>query len=597
MLSTVYNTACLTVLAHLPYIHNRWASFEAEIVNALSQVDVAEAVRVYREEAYPNLIGRYIQSDAGTDRGHTRTINSKFAHNYKDAFKAVFGEDGSKIPNLGAAGLKAAAAKLLKKHAEEVGKLTEKRQLTDFSKWFQEFTDNAGVVSPDRPPLLLPVMPSVYGSSSGSDQQDLDHPVAIVGFGKLVDVYASKQKPKKITIYCDDFRSHDYVAKGGEDVRIDERIEQLFRVMSGLAGTHSGCTARGLNTALRTFDVVPMLPRLGILEFVEGTTPLEGAMVPSTIPPADVEAASNAYVRLISGSSQTHGEADYDRAYARKNSEMVAAFDKIQSMVRWDGLREALLLLATSPEVFLAHRDNYMRSLSATSAFGWLAGVGDRHPQNFLLEKRTGAIVPIDFGYSFGTAVMVLPVPELAPFRLTRQLQCVLQPHDAKAVLQAIIAAALSAMQEHKQVLESILAVFLREPLLEWQKEAVQLSRLEAAAAAAKGKSKAAQAGAGSSPSEAHITLKLDFTRRRLAGHHPSGITLGEARLRHGHKAVWPALEALIKGDVAAGDARAGLPLTGPLPGGAQQVALCLIDQATDVKILSRAWTGWKPWM
>lgn len=80
----------------------------------------------------------------GTDRGHTRTINSKFAHNYKDAFKAVFGEDGSKIPNLGAAGLKAAAAKLLKKHAEEVGKLTEKRQLTDFSKWFQEFTDNAG---------------------------------------------------------------------------------------------------------------------------------------------------------------------------------------------------------------------------------------------------------------------------------------------------------------------------------------------------------------------------------------------------------------------------------------------------------------------
>lgn len=65
---------------------------------------------------------------------------------------------------------------------------------------------NAGVVSPDRPPLLLPVMPSVYGSSSGSDQQDLDHPVAIVGFGKLVDVYASKQKPKKITIYCDDFR-------------------------------------------------------------------------------------------------------------------------------------------------------------------------------------------------------------------------------------------------------------------------------------------------------------------------------------------------------------------------------------------------------
>lgn len=30
--------------------------------------------------------------------------------------------------------------------------------------------------------------------------------VAIVGFGRMVEVYSSKQKPKRLTIYCDDFR-------------------------------------------------------------------------------------------------------------------------------------------------------------------------------------------------------------------------------------------------------------------------------------------------------------------------------------------------------------------------------------------------------
>lgn len=36
-----------------------------------------------------------------------------------------------------------------------------------------------------------------------------------------------------------------------------------------------------------------------------------------------------------------------------------------------------------------------------------LTGVGDRHPQNILVSVPTGALVPIDFGYSFGTATQV----------------------------------------------------------------------------------------------------------------------------------------------------------------------------------------------
>ena len=56
--------------------------------------------------------------------------------------------------------------------------------------------------------------------------------------------------------------------------------------------------------------------------------------------------------------------------------------------------------------------------------------------------------------YSFGTANQVLPVPELAPFRLTRQMCGVLAPHDALAVLAAPMGAALHALRGGADILE-----------------------------------------------------------------------------------------------------------------------------------------------
>ena len=49
--------------------------------------------------------------------------------------------------------------------------------------------------------LLLPSMPSIQ-----SIFRPLQPVVHIVGFGKTVHVFSSKQKPKKLTIYGSDFR-------------------------------------------------------------------------------------------------------------------------------------------------------------------------------------------------------------------------------------------------------------------------------------------------------------------------------------------------------------------------------------------------------
>lgn len=56
--------------------------------------------------------------------------------------------------------------------------------------------------------------------------------------------------------------------------------------------------------------------------------------------------------------------------------------------------------------------------------------------------------------YSFGTAVQVLPIPELMPFRLTRQMVGVLQPHDALAMLQAPCTLAMTALRSGRDILQ-----------------------------------------------------------------------------------------------------------------------------------------------
>jgi hypothetical protein len=63
-----------------------------------------------------------------------------------------------------------------------------------------------------RPPCIPPRRTHIKlcQASSGRHAHPLLAPrhaqVCILGFGRGADVYASKQKPKRLTIYCDDFR-------------------------------------------------------------------------------------------------------------------------------------------------------------------------------------------------------------------------------------------------------------------------------------------------------------------------------------------------------------------------------------------------------
>ena len=60
---------------------------------------------------------------------------------------------------------------------------------------------------------------------------------------------------------------------GGEDLRLDQRVEQLFVTMNRILSLDPHCIRKQLT--LRTYQVVPLARSVGIIEWVPGTAPIK----------------------------------------------------------------------------------------------------------------------------------------------------------------------------------------------------------------------------------------------------------------------------------------------------------------------------------
>lgn len=69
----------------------------------------------------------------------------------------------------------------------------------------------------------------------------------------------SIRRPKRLIVRGNDERDHPFLVKGGEDLRQDQRIEQLFGVMNMILNQDTACSQR--NLMLRTYQVVPITSR------------------------------------------------------------------------------------------------------------------------------------------------------------------------------------------------------------------------------------------------------------------------------------------------------------------------------------------------
>jgi DNA-dependent protein kinase catalytic subunit len=84
----------------------------------------------------------------------------------------------------------------------------------------------------------------------------------------------SIRKPKRLKIRGNDEREHPYLVKGGEDLRLDQRVQQLFSVMNEIFASNTATSKRKMN--IHTYEVVPMNTRVGMIEWVTNTETIKG---------------------------------------------------------------------------------------------------------------------------------------------------------------------------------------------------------------------------------------------------------------------------------------------------------------------------------
>jgi FKBP12-rapamycin complex-associated protein len=96
----------------------------------------------------------------------------------------------------------------------------------------------------------------------------LDDQPFIDGFDPIIDIIPSKQYPRKLVIRSYD-KDFTFLLKGNEDLRGDERIMQLFKLINTLLNHQREAFSRNLH--LLPYEVIPLSPSAGLLSWVPNT--------------------------------------------------------------------------------------------------------------------------------------------------------------------------------------------------------------------------------------------------------------------------------------------------------------------------------------
>jgi len=259
------------------------------------------------------------------------------------------------------------------------------------------------------------------------------------------------------------------VKGGADDLRQDAIMEQVFAQVSGLLKENTATRQR--NLGIRTYKVLPLSSTAGIIEFVSNTMPLHDFLMPAHEKYYPKDLKSLQCRKEISEVQHQKLDVRY-----KKYLSVTERFHPV--------LRYFYLERFPDPDEWFARRQAYTRSTAAISMLGYVLGLGDRHGHNILLDEKTGEVVHIDLGVAFEMG-RVLPVPELVPFRLTRDIIDGMGITKTEGVFRRCCEFTVEALRKEADTIMTILDVLRYDPLYTWSISPVRLAKLQDAQSAA----------------------------------------------------------------------------------------------------------------
>lgn len=271
-----------------------------------------------------------------------------------------------------------------------------------------------------------------------------------------LQVITSKQRPRKLSIFGSDGKEYQFLLKGHEDLRQDERVMQLFGLVNSLLRNNPDTFRR--NLTITRFAAIPLSTNSGLIGWVPHCDTLHSLI-------RDYRERKKILLN-IEHRLMLRMAPDYDHLTLMQKVEV---FEHALEHTQGDDLAKILWYKSPGSEEWFDRRTNYTRSLAVMSMVGYVLGLGDRHPSNLMLDRVSGKIIHIDFGDCFEVAMTREKFPEKIPFRLTRMLSNAMEATGIDGNYRMTCEKVMEVLRQNKESLMAVLEAFVYDPLLNWR--------------------------------------------------------------------------------------------------------------------------------
>ncbi|CAH1794898.1 unnamed protein product [Owenia fusiformis] len=305
--------------------------------------------------------------------------------------------------------------------------------------------------------------------------------ITIGSIHNVCQILPTKTKPKKLIFIGSDGKKYSYLFKGLEDLHLDERIMQFLSIVNNMfAKSNKG--DKMLYHA-RHYSVTPLGPRSGLIQWVDGATPLfslykrwqqrealanqkpqsTGSSTNQVVVPRPSEVFYNKLTPALKeqGITNLDNRKEWPQAVTRK------VLEDLMKDTPKDLLAREMWCSSTSSAEWWQMVQTYSRSTAVMSMIGYIIGLGDRHLDNLLVDLATGEVVHIDYNVCFEKGSS-LRVPEKVPFRMTQNLEIALGITGVEGTFRVACEHVIKTMRKGRETLLTLLEAFVYDPLVDW---------------------------------------------------------------------------------------------------------------------------------
>jgi len=275
----------------------------------------------------------------------------------------------------------------------------------------------------------------------------------IQSFVPSFDVLGSKKRPRMAQVNGTDGQIYKYLLKGNEDLRLDQRVMQFFKLINTHIRRNYSLAIN--KVTIRNYDIVPLSHAVGLIQWVDGCDTYHNLI-------SEYRYWHQKHINIEHDIMTEHSISSIDSLLPIQRFETMR---EVENICDNGDLRKVMWLKSSSSDTWLERVTHFSRSAGLMSIIGYVLGLGDRHPSNIMIDRNTGDVVHIDFGDCFEIASSRILFPELIPFRLTRMMISAFGVCGIEGDFRPVCEKVMMLIRENCNSLVSVLEIFVQEPI------------------------------------------------------------------------------------------------------------------------------------